>query len=236
VNRRDAVLRVADYFVPSDWGDDRFAELVAGHWTPGAGTTCTYLPAAALYLVGCRDERLVNHDDDQGRTAFTVAAGVSKLVQGARAIGAWVDDAPGREPQPGDVVFISNGPPLTEHVELVLDPAEWRAASAGQSNARGEQAARVVTRQLDDRRGEGGPRLLSAPSPLPVVGSWRKLQGWVDLDKVPWVEAPMGPAAEPMIAPSVGGLVAGFVLAGVAVGLVAAVLRAPVPPWPQNHS
>jgi hypothetical protein len=233
MSRRDAVRRVAEYFVPSDWGDERFAEMVAGHWAPGAGTTCTYLPAAALYLAGCRDDRLVNHDDDEGRTAFTVAAGVSKLVQGARALGAWVDDAPGREPKEGDVAFISNGPPLTEHVELVLDPAVWRAASAGQTNGRGEQAARIVTREIDDRRGEGGGRLLSAPSPLPVPGSWRKLQGWVDLDKVPWVEAPTGPAAEVVVLPSRGGLVAGVLLLHVIVGLVAVSMHQPRPPRAQ---
>lgn len=59
ISRRAAVLRVVDYFVPSDHGDERFAEMLDGHWAPGAGTTCTYLPAAALYYAGAREPRLV---------------------------------------------------------------------------------------------------------------------------------------------------------------------------------
>jgi hypothetical protein len=43
-----------------------------------------------------------------------------------------------------------------------------------------------------------------------VAGGWRKLQGWVDLDQLPWSEAPIGPAAEAAAAPSsqVGAVVA----------------------------
>lgn len=229
MSRRAAVLRVVEHFVPSDWGDDRFAEMIDGHWEPGAGTTCTYLPAAALYFAGARERRLVNHDDDLERTAFEIGAGVSKLVQGARAIGAWVDDAPGREPKAADIAFLSNGPPITEHVEVVLDPAGWKAAAAGQTNGRGEQAARVVMREVDDRRGEGGARLLSAPSPLPVAGSWRKLVGWVDLDRVPWVEAPGGPAGEEAAMPILA-VLAGTLLVVAAVGVGVGVMSAPPPP------
>lgn len=214
---RAAVLRAVEHFVPSDYGDERFAEMLDGHWEPGAGTTCTYLPAAVLYYAGAREPQFVNHDDERGRTAFEIGAGVSKLVQGARAIDAWVDDAPGREPRAGDIAFLSNGP-LTEHVEIVLDPAVWKAAAAGQTNESGNQAARVVTRSVDDRRDRGGPRLLSAPSPLPVAGSWRKLVGWVDVDRVPFVEAFTGPAIAP--GPSTAEIVTGVVLVGGALGLV----------------
>lgn len=199
--------------------------MIDGHWAPGAGTTCTYLPAAGLYYVGARERRLVNHDDELGSTAFEIGLGVSKLVQGARAVGAWVDHAPGREPKAGDIAFLSNGPPLTEHVEVVLDPAVWKAATAGRPT-RAATRPRVVTREIDDRREDGGARLLSAPSPLPVAGSWRKLVGGWTVDRVAFDAPPSGPAVAPPSS-SAAAVVAGVVITGGALALLYAALHGP---------
>lgn len=224
-------MRAAEYFVPGDYGDARFEEMLNGRWTPGpkSGTTCGYLPGAGLFLAGARDDRLVNYDDPDGATAYKDAANISKIVQGARAVGAWVDDAPGREPKRGDIAFLSNGPSITEHVEIVRDPAEWSAWAAGQTNDRGEQAARVVTRPIDDRRSQGGPRLLGAPVPI-GGGEKRKLQGWVDLDLVPWDAEPTGPAAPEIETRSPWLFVAGTIGAAAGAAALFAALRPPPPP------
>src|SRR5262249_40752259 len=151
----------------SDYGDEQFADLLNGRWQPGGGTTCTFPPHRMLNLLGCRDNRLVNFDSDDGLTRWEMGAGgglgVSKLYYGAKAVGCWVDDGHGRDRSHGDIYFISNGPPATEHVGIVIDPAVWESADAGQKNEHNHEAARIVRRNVDDRRASGGPRLLSAP-------------------------------------------------------------------------
>ena len=197
-DRRQAFLRAVDHFVPSAWGDDVFVELVNGRWAPDptSGTTCGYLPAAALYLAGARDNRLVNYDDPEGLTRWEVAQGISKLFGGAKAVGAWVDDAPGVEPQEGDVLFYSSGPPATEHVEIFrgLTGRTLQASAAGQGS-RARQEVKAVERDVEDTRETGGTRTVSAPLETGGEG-YRKLMGWVDLDRVPWAADPSGPAAD----------------------------------------
>lgn len=230
IDRRAAAARVVDAYVPSDYGDANFSAIINGRWSPGGGTTCSYLPALCLYLAGCRAPELVNFDDVNGGTTWDVGAGISKLVQGARRLGCWVDDGPGREPSRMDVAFISNGPPLTEHVAVVVDPSIWRDASAGQTNAQGNQAARIVDRQIDDQRATGGVRRLS--NPLPIGGGYRQLQGWVSLDLVPWTVDPIGVAADTSITgqiPLWGWLAAGAVLLGAA-GAAAVIASKPEHP------
>jgi hypothetical protein len=231
IDRRAAAARFVAHYFPSDCGDPLFAEIINGRWSPGAGTTCTYPCALLLFLLGCFAPELVNYDAPNGATRFDIGAGVSKIVQGARALGCWVDDGPGREPGFGDIGFLSQGPPLTEHVLIVMDPSVWRDASGGQTNAQGNQAARIVDRQIDDQRAAGGVRRLS--NPLPIGGGFRQLQGWVSLDLVPWSVAPIGVAADNSITSQIGGavpawgwLAAGAVLLG-AFGAAAIVATRP---------
>lgn len=210
LDRRAAFDRYVATYFPSDYGDEAFTEILHGRWSPGGGTTCTYPWHHFWALLGCRDDRLVNFDSADGYTRWVSAGGVSKIVQGAKAIGAWVDDAPGREPQRGDVCFLADSArtPASEHVSGAIDPGLrtpgiWTSADAGQNYDNpptpgddGHQRARIVTRRIDDRRASGGPRLLSSPEPY--SGDWRELVGWVDLNRIPLAATP----AEVLLAPA----------------------------------
>ena len=198
----------------SKYGDDLFAELVDGQYTPGGtGTTCPYLPAAALFYLGCRDPGLVNRDDPEGLTKFEYGDktnGISKLYYGGKAAGCWVDDGPGREPQEGDIYYVI-GP---EHVGHFCRQKGgiWHTGDSGQGTHL-VQEAKYVDRPVRDDRARGGHRYIGGPN-----GDMRQLMGWVDLDRVPLTAPPSGPAAEEEEEP---GTSTGAVVAGVAVGVLA---------------
>ena len=213
---RAAAERVVDHYVPSKYPEERFLELIDNRWQPGGGTTCAYLTAKVLVLVGCREPDLVNHEDPEalGRIRFEFGDtrnGVSKLVAGAKALGCWVGDGAGREPARMDLVYMTvpGKEGTADHVEVfrAIEGTTWEAAAAGQGT-REEQRAEIVRRSITDQRASGGPRYVSSPA-----GEPKRVIGWVDLDRVPLLELPSGPAIEPEASrPSTGALVAGGVL------------------------
>lgn len=215
---RAAAERVVDYFVPSEYAEERFLELIDNHWQPGGGTTCAYLTAKILVLLGCREPDLVNHDDPEGlgRIRFefgNTRNGVSKLVAGAKALGCWVGDGAGREPARMDLVYMTvpGKEGTADHVEVfrAIDGATWEAAAAGQG-ARDKQRAEIVYRSITDHRPSGGARYVSS-----LAGEPKRIIGWVDLQRVPLLEPPSGPAVEPEAAPRelpTSALIAGGVL------------------------
>lgn len=213
---RAAAERVVDHYVPSKYPEERFLELIDNRWQPGGGTTCAYLTAKILVLVGCREPDLVNHEDPEalGRIRFEFGDtrnGVSKLVAGAKALGCWVGDGAGREPARMDLVYMTvpGKEGTADHVEVfrAIEGTTWEAAAAGQGT-REEQRAEIVRRSITDQRASGGPRYVSSPA-----GEPKRVIGWVDLDRVPLLELPLGPAIEPETSrPSTGALVAGGVL------------------------
>jgi hypothetical protein len=198
LDRRRAVYRILKAVLPSAYGDEKFAEIIGGHWSPGAGTTCAYLTALVLVMIGARDGRYVNRDDPEskGRCVFEFgdkANGISKLYYGGQKAGVWVDDGPGREPQYGDLVYMTDGTNDGAHVEVVLtiDGSTWTAGAAGQGT-REHQEAKIITRTITDEREKGGKRWVSSQA----AGGRKYVVGWVDLDAVELAEPPMGVAAE----------------------------------------
>jgi hypothetical protein len=196
---RAAAERVVDHYVPSEYPDERFLDLVDNHWQPGGGTTCAYLTAKVLVLLGCRESDFVNHDDPEGlgRIRFEYGDtrnGVSKLVAGAKALDCWVGDGDGREPTRMDLVYMTvpGKEGTADHVEVfrAIDGATWEAAAAGQGT-REKQRAEIVHRFITDQRASGGARYVSS-----LAGEPKRIIGWVDLARVPLVEPPRGPAAE----------------------------------------
>ncbi len=174
MDRRRQALAIVASVVPSDWGDARFARILGGRYTPGYGTTCGYLTSYVLYELGCREALIVNRDDPASGLTYHVGENVSRLVSGAKALGAWREGPGGM--RPGDMYFITNGPPESEHVGILVraDGRAWTTADAGQRNPKGEQAARYVSRAFD------GKSLTSAGGGLP-----RALAGYVDIDALP---------------------------------------------------
>lgn len=222
---RAAAERVVDYYVPSKYPEERFLDLIDNRWQPGGGTTCAYLTAKILVLVGCRELDFVNHEDPEGlgRIRFEYGDarnGVSKLVAGAKAFGCWVSDGIGREPARMDLVYMTvpGKEGAADHVEVfrALDGTTWEAAAAGQGT-REEQRAEIVRRSITDQRTSGGARYVSS-----LAGEPKRIIGWVDLDRVPLIEPPSGPAAElerEGSGPSTSALVAGGLLLALGAGV-----------------
>jgi Stage II sporulation protein len=172
--RDDALVLIATV-VPSDYGDPRFSLLIGDMYRegPGAGTTCGFLPSFILLMIGCISPVIINRNAFEYGLYYHIGENISCLVSGARQLGAWVDGDQGI--RAGDVFFLSNGPPLTEHVgHLVRDEgAAWLTADSGQRNASMHQAARYVRRT-------------KAPGVLWTPNGSKTIQGYIDIDRLPY--------------------------------------------------
>lgn len=179
--------------IPCAQGDARFALLTNGDWAQGFGTTCGYLPMFLLWALGCRDPRILNRADDAWGLKYTAGANISRLVSGAKALGAW---RTGGTPRLGDPCYFNTGGTsgAGEHVNCFKETYSlgtttyWRTYDAGQT-LNGLQAGRVVDRA---RFGDGR---------FNFVGGPRQLVGFVDLDALSFAAPP-----SELIEPQDGGL------------------------------
>jgi len=174
---RDQAKEIVDAVVPSDIGDAKFTEIIGDPpmYTegPNAGTTCGFLASYLLFELGVRDPRIVNRNDPESGLQYHISENISRLISGAKALGAWRDGPHGIKP--GDIFFISNGPSPTEHVGVFRgqpDAGHWDTADAGQTNSAGRQAARFQTRTFDGTN-------------LGTLNGQKKIQGYVDIDALP---------------------------------------------------
>lgn len=167
----DVVDALLASYLPCHRGDEKFAEI-AKDWT-GGGTTCGFLVHWLLFKLGYRNAHVVNRHEPE--------AGL-KYVDGANISRVWCGGHPpfqrfkmGTLPEKGDILFLSNGPPNTEHVEVFLgtdqreDGLYWRAAAGGQPGSNGEQAMHDVSRK------QVGRTLVGAS------GTPRGIMGWIPI-------------------------------------------------------
>src|SRR5262245_34519869 len=119
MSRRDDALAIIASVVPSDYGDPKFSKIIGDLYreSPTSGTTCGYLVSYLLYELGCRAP-IVNRNDPAYGLRYGIGENISRLLGGAKALGAWRAGPEGI--RPGDCYFISNGPPLTEHVGVFI--------------------------------------------------------------------------------------------------------------------
>jgi hypothetical protein len=165
---RQVAAVLLDKYVPSNWGDPAFQEIINGDYQ-GGGTTCGFLAHWLLWRIGCRTRTLVNRTDAESGLSYVIGRNISRLRWNAffKVYG-------GGLPGTGDIVFTSNGPPNTEHVFCFLraEGDTWISADAGQTNpADGRQCARIRRRTFKNG---------SLTSEL----STRKIQGWLPLDRL----------------------------------------------------
>jgi len=125
---------------------------------------------------------------------------IRDMVGAARGSGAWVTPGSDRLPQPGDAVLIggpagwSRGKQTTEHVLIVTDrqgPA-LHSVDGGQPGIAERARVLVETPQGELWLADSGASIGADGRP----DSGRRVQGWVDADKVPTREsgeAPPGP-------------------------------------------
>jgi len=205
--RRRVLQQILPQVVPSVYGSETFKRVDA-NWKPGSGyTTCGGLPAFVAQALGVTQQM-----KSEGIGAY----GLTGMRNGAIRRGCWVHtgrtssdpDGPDRRPvpKPGDLYVLCSGkghdygcctiqrekdtdpwPKVlgakVEHVGVIIDTTGtfWTTADAGQSVGT-SQAALYVRRHYNPATGyltgEQGP----AGRPL------RRLCGWVDLDRYPFLD------------------------------------------------
>lgn len=101
-------------------------------------STCTHLCAWMLEILGYADPRVVNRNNVARRTTYAVGKGISRLYYGGIAAGVFKSWAAKKDLHRGDIIYVSDGSPSSEHVEIFLEEQEkdgvviWKAAAAGQ--------------------------------------------------------------------------------------------------------
>lgn len=181
-------------------------------------STCGFLPNFMLYRLGVRDADMINREVPSEGLSFVEGANLSKLEQGARRLGAWVPFQSWTRdkvrPKRGDILFIAsvtNGGGAgdaviggetanidqvntRQHVFVFLDERTeringsnvlvWRSADAGLGGI-GAQSANFRNRAIQEGRSE-----MRVIDQGPGGGDVRKLQGWIDIARLPYTAAP----------------------------------------------
>lgn len=182
---RAYALALARAYVPSDYGDDRFSAILGPPTDRAAAkgySSCGDLVHFLLWSAGVRDRAIVN------REPWVPALNISRLVGGAKKLGAW-KSFDGTNAMPGDMYFIGGDDTGAEHFGVYLGegdrPGTWHTADAGQTNAKGQQAARLYP--FTDESGKLHERVITKSGGLWRMGS-RTIRGLVDLALVPLAE------------------------------------------------
>lgn len=122
-------------YVPFDPGDPKFSEVCKDF--EGSGTTCGFLCHWLLWKLGVRDPTIVNRSEPGDGLKYRVGMNIASIFRGGKS--PWHKMKPGDTPEPGDVCFISNGPPSTEHVFVFFSQEvddsgsiTWNTADGGQ--------------------------------------------------------------------------------------------------------
>jgi len=149
------IVQLCKLNVPSDYGDAKF-KVICRDFVKGYGTCCGFVPHWALFEAGCRMKFISRTEPEAGIT-YRVGRNINLL---------WNNGNPpfkrfvrGTTPPPGATVYVSNGPPNTEHVfifeEAVTDDQGkvwWKGFHGGQTNPKtGEQCIRAKQLPLDGR-------------------------------------------------------------------------------------
>ena len=156
------IVELVRSYVPFDYGGAKFKEVCRDYVMP-YGTTCGFLPIWALWRAGCRDPKFINRTDPDSGLIYKNGANLARL---------WNKGHPPFEPYvadmtftPGDILYIYDGldgaghNPNTEHVFIYLDSevdevdgkTYMISADAGQTNAKGQQAAKILKRLWNGR-------------------------------------------------------------------------------------
>ena len=176
--RRAFAIELLQRYVPSKVGSARFNEICQGRAEAAKSSesffsTCGELAMFMWDRLGYRGLIL--------NRAVTLPTGVIRKYAYGKNMTyirydsgkerCWVTYHQGKLPHPGDVLFVSNGPPKTEHVCIfhrVKEDGEWETFDAGQYDSNHlDQECEIKSRRFHS----------------PLLGD-RKLHGWVDLSKL----------------------------------------------------
>jgi hypothetical protein len=162
--------------VPSVQGDGVFEEVTQHRQCPGY-SACGDLPAALLEALGVTNPVILNRAGLPAPIRYGIGENVSKLYNGARKLGVWIDYAPFRVPKFGDCVLIGRKTAGEEEHLLCFRETEetehagvwWWSYDYGQIDAdNGDKPSSTIrSRRRADKRLDG-----------------REIIGWVCLDLV----------------------------------------------------
>lgn len=183
-------------------GDHRYKEVCKGY-TPGYGTSCTFLPHWMLHELGVSGKNkskgvpnkpgvpqtprsLVNWNDLARDTKFVAGDGVSVIANSP----AFVAMKPNLKtyPQPGDIVIIQSEPykQADEHVLVFLGKLAdnlWDTGESGQARSDAPDGTIEGKRKKRDMRISDSRMIAAASDGKPD----RKVQGWLDISKLDYV-------------------------------------------------
>lgn len=176
-SKRMFAMELLNRYVPSTLSDPRFEEITQGRARVAKATgnffsTCGELVMWLWHRMGYRGYAL-NRDitlPNGEKLKYKFGANMTYIRYRTMHEKLWIARSDSVMPNPGDILFISNGPARTEHVCVYKEKIddEWVTYDAGQyTHNKLLQEAKIVTRKFNgDSLGE------------------RKLHGWVDLSKM----------------------------------------------------
>jgi hypothetical protein len=183
--RRLFAMTLMDIYVPSAVGSIYFTAIAQGRAEAAQKTksffsTCGELGMFLLHQMGYRGpilNRTLLQDRDGEDRKYRWGQNMARLYGAAREHGHFVDFKD-NTPKPGDICFVSNGPPKSEHVfvfkgqYLEGEATYWESYDAGQTTdgKKWNQCSKICRRRVVGRR----------------VGD-RTCYGWVDISSVPLV-------------------------------------------------
>lgn len=163
--RRDFAMTLMDIYVPSRVGDDHFKAICQGRAEEAAKTedffsTCGELAMFLLHQMGYVGpvlNRTLTEERDGVDRQYIYGANMSKIYSTGKRMSNFIRFKPGlHSPMPGDICFISNGPPKTEHVFVFKRSFEvegkltWESYDAGQTfgGKKWNQCSKIVEREV----------------------------------------------------------------------------------------
>lgn len=141
------ILQFCLEVIPCDQGDEAFSWIT--HDWGGGGTTCGFLCHAAMWLAGVRGG-VVNFSDPTTRKGYINGHNIIRIFNVGRP--PFTLHKQGKVPVLGSILFVSNGPSVTEHVEILkeINPdGTWTVYAGGQQNENGKECMRARTRPFD---------------------------------------------------------------------------------------
>jgi hypothetical protein len=183
---RQHALDLCNLYLPCTRGDPHFNEITKDYGFKG--TTCGYLPAWMLWRLGSRDNRIVNRAEPSAGLVYTIGGGMSAVVNGGQAVGAWVWNKPGAPPpMPGDILYFQS----TAFIEG-SDPAPHEHVAVLQSFPDGGHGTLVTYDLGHSVQPEGSltERLMMANGDILFYSQARRIVGYVSLPLVPFTAPP----------------------------------------------
>ena len=185
---RGLIAEAIDTHCPSICGDPRFEEITQGESLQAERdkrylSTCTFVLNWLLCdVLGYTDPRVINRNNPGRHLKYVPSRSITMLTSGAMQAGIAVKYTGNNSPKRSDMIFVTNGPTYTEHVEVFLaerhlpdGTVEWDVAAAGQPSQVEGQVGRESF--IYKTRVFANGTLSSSKGP-------RKLVQWIDVRRL----------------------------------------------------